>query len=101
MTRIVSATDARIHLGEHLHRIDGNRAITVEHDGSIETILISTTEYERLCGNTNGHEDWWALAERSREAFRENLGDRERPLAVDLIREGREERDAQILDALR
>lgn len=101
MNRNVIATEARIHLGEHLQRIENNGVITVEHEGTPEVIVVSTAEYQRLRKNQDQQEDWWELAKRSREAFRRRLGDREMPSAVELIREGREERDAQLLDALR
>lgn len=100
MSKTLSATEARIHLGEHLHRIGNVDVITVEHDGTPEGVVVSITEYQRLLNDSDSREDWWELAERSREAFRRRLGDRELPSAVELIHEAREERDAQLLDAL-
>lgn len=100
MSKTLSATEARIHLGEHLHRIDNVDVITVEHDGTPQGVVVSITEYQRLLNNNDSREDWWELAERSREAFRRQLGDCDIPSAVQLIRDGREERDAQLLDAL-
>lgn len=101
MSRTVSATEARIHLGELLDDIERNEAITAEREGTAEAVIVSTSEYQRLRNDMDQEEDWWDLAKRSREAFRRHLGDREVPSAVDLIREGREERDAQLLDTLR
>ena len=77
MTRTVSATAARIHLGELLDDIERDEAITAERGGTAAVVIVSTSEYQRLCDNMDQEEDWWALAERSREAFRRHLGDRE------------------------
>lgn len=101
MNRTVSATEARIHLGALLDDIERDEAITATGAGTAETVIISTDEYERVRNDTDDPKDWWGLAKRSREAFRRYLGDREMPSAVDLIREGREERDARLLDILR
>ena len=101
MSRTVSATEARIHLGELLDDIERNEAIMAERQGTALAVIVSTSEYHRLRDDIDQEKDWWSLAARSREAFRSQLGDREMPLAVDLIHEGREERDAQLLDTLR
>ncbi len=101
MSKTVSATEARIHLGELLDDIERHEPIMVEHAGAAETAVVSTSEYQRLRDDIDQEKDWWSLAARSREAFRSQLGDREMPLAVDLIHDGREERDAQLLDTLR
>lgn len=101
MNRTVSATEARIHMGALLDDIERDEAITAEREGTVEIVIISAAEYQRLHNDMDQPEDWWDLAKRSREAFRRYLGDREMPSAVDLIREGREERDARLLDILR
>lgn len=93
MSKRITATEARIHLGAHLDSIDNNGAITVEHEGTPEAVLLSALEAEDLSTVPASVPDWRKCAERSREAFRHQLGDREMPSAVELIREGREERD--------
>lgn len=76
MTRTVSATEARIHLGEQLQRIENNDVIMIEHEGSLEAVVVSNAEYQRLRNNQKQRDDWWELARRSREA----LADRERSI---------------------
>lgn len=92
MSRTVSATEARVHLGEHLHRVEDEKVITVQHDGDPEGVVVSISEYQRLLNDQDQKEDWWELARRAREEFHRQLGDRKTPAAATLIREGREER---------
>lgn len=92
MSRAVTATEARVHLGEHLDRIDREDTFTVEHEGAPEAIIVSYAEYEQLQEDGGHHENWWELARRSREEFHRQLGDRKSPAAATLIREAREER---------
>jgi prevent-host-death family protein len=101
MTRTVSATEARIHLGEHLDRIDDNGVITVEHEGTPEAVLLSALEAEDLSSVPASSADWRQSLERARASFTRDLGDKPRPDFVQMIREMREERSAQLLDNLR
>lgn len=101
MTRTVSATEARIDLGEHLDRIDDNGVITVEHEGTPEAVLLSALEAEDLSTVPASSPDWRQSLERARASFARDLGDKPRPDFVQMIREMREERSAQLLDNLR
>lgn len=95
MSKRISATEARIHLGVHLDHIDNNDVIIVEHDGAPEAVMIPSVEYQRLWEEENQYEDWWDLAERSRDAFRHQLSGRKVPSAVEIIREGGNEQRAE------
>jgi PHD/YefM family antitoxin component YafN of YafNO toxin-antitoxin module len=74
--------------------------ICVERSGKPQAVVLSIEEYERLRNGTNEEDDWWTLAERSRERFARELGDRPMPDIVQIINDSREERDAEILAAV-
>src|SRR5262249_9689858 len=60
-------------------------------------VVLSLASYERLlAGDTLEQEDWWTALERVRNLIQAELGDRELPPVEDVIREMREERDAQL-----
>jgi prevent-host-death family protein len=101
MTRTISATDARVHFGDVLRGVtERGETIFVERGGKPQAVVMSIEEYDRL-RNGNGHEDdWWTLAERSRERFARELGDRPMPDIVQIINDSREERDEEILAAV-
>ena len=101
MSRTVSATEARIHLGQLLDDVERNEAVTVEQAGAAETVVIPVTEAQKLSTGPAGSPDWRQSVERSRASFARDLGDRPRPDFVEMIREMREERSAQLLDNLR
>lgn len=94
MSRTVSATEARIHLGEHLHRVEGGNVITVQHDGTSLGVVVSIAEFQGLLNNEDQHENGWDLAQQSREAFQQERADPFMPSAVSLVGEDREERTA-------
>lgn len=100
MSRTVSATEARIHLGELLDDIERDEAITVEQAGAAETVVISVDEAEQLSSEPARSADWRRSLERARASFARDLGDRPRPDFVAMIREMREERSVQLLDDL-
>lgn len=95
MTRTVSATEARIHLGEHLDRLDDNGVIIVEHEGTPEAVLLSALEAEDLSSVPASSSDWRQSLERARASFARDLGDKPRPDFVQMMREMREERSAE------
>jgi prevent-host-death family protein len=101
MTRTVSATEARIHFGDVLRAVhERGETIFVERSGKPQAVVLSIEEYERLRNGKDQEDDWWTLAERSRERFARELGDRPMPDIVQIINESREERDAEILAAV-
>lgn len=99
MSKRITATEARIHLGEHLDRIDDNGVITVEHEGTPEAVLLSAPEAEKLSSVPASSADWRQSLERARALIRADLEDRELPID-DIIRMMREERSAELYDAL-
>ena len=101
MKRTITATEARVHFGELMRRVSENdETIVVERGGKPQMVVISLAEYDRLRGEHEPEEDWWELAARSRELIRQHLGDRPFPDVDQLFAEMREERDAQLLDAV-
>ncbi len=101
MSRTVSATEARIHLGELLDDIERDEAITVEQAGSSKAVIITVSEARNLSDETGGRPDWRVSLERARASFARDLGDRPRLDFTTMIREMREERDAQLPDNMR
>lgn len=93
--KTVSATEARIHLGELLDDIERNDAITVEQAGNAETVVIPVSEAQELSGTPTEGPDWRQSLERARTSFARDLGDRPRPDFVEMIREMREERSVE------
>jgi prevent-host-death family protein len=101
MERVVSATQARIHFGEVMRRVvEDGTPVVVERGGKPQVVLLSVEEYERLRAGQAERSDWRELVRRSREQIREALAGRPLPPPEDVIREGREERDEQLLGHL-
>lgn len=92
MSRTVSATEARIHLGELLDDIERNETITVEHAGNAAIVMIPANDALDLADTVTVSPDWRQSLERARASFARDLGDRPRPDFVQMIREMREER---------
>lgn len=44
----ISATEARIHFGDVLKRVENNETITVERGGHPKAVILSINEYKRL-----------------------------------------------------
>jgi prevent-host-death family protein len=101
MTRTVTATEARVHLGELLDDVEHNDAITVEQAGNAETVVVPVREAHALSGTSTEAPDWRKSLNRARASFIRDLGDRPRPDLAQMIRDMREERSAQLLDNLR
>jgi len=97
MERVMSATEARIHFGELLRQVsEQGQTIIVERDGEPQAVVISVTDYRRLqgAGRMSRREALNRL-----EALSERIHARRQGLpltpADEIIREMREERDAQ------
>ena len=101
MTRTISATEARVHFGDVLRSVtERGETIVVERSGKPLAVVLSFDTYARLRNNGKQKEDWWTLAERARERIARELNGRPLPDIVQLINDSREERDAEILDAV-
>jgi len=93
----VSATEARIHLGELMRRVvEGGGPVVVERGGKPCVVLLSVDEYEQLVRGGQ-RADWRELVAQARQQVRADLGDRELPPPEEVLREVREERDARLL----
>lgn len=99
MKYTVSATDARIRFGEIMRRAKKGPVI-VERGGKPEVVVISKQEYDMLTGNAP-QKDWRKMLDELHERLRVELAGRTLPEPEDIIRQGREERDEQLLDNLR
>jgi len=99
MERTVSATQARVRFGEMIQRVvNDQETIIVERSGEPQVVLISLTRYERLKSAELTQGDWRETVSRAREQIGRELNGRELPPAEEIIRQMREERDAQLLD---
>jgi prevent-host-death family protein len=100
MKYTVSATDARIRFGEIMRRAKKGPVI-VERGGKPEVVVISKQEYDQLVSAAPGP-DWRKQLEETHALIRARYGDREiEPTPEEIIRQGRDERDEQILNNLR
>jgi len=99
MKYTVSATDARIRFGEIMRRAK-NGPVIVERAGKPEVVIISKQEYDQLTGSTP-QKDWQKTLDELHERLRIELAGRTLPEPEEIIRQGREERDEQLLNDLR
>ena len=99
MKYTVSATDARIRFGEIMRRAKKGPVI-VERGGKPEVVVISKNEYDQLVGNVP-KKDWQKMLDDLHEKLRVELAGQTLPEPEEIIRQGREERDKQLLDNLR
>ena len=98
MTRTMSATDARVHFGEVMRWVvESQKPIIVERGGKPHVVVLHIDEYERLRADQREQDDWRDLVRRAREQIQAELGERELPPPVELLRQMREERDAQLV----
>jgi prevent-host-death family protein len=103
MTRTISATDARVHFGEVLRGVSEERATYyVERSGTPVAVVIPVEEYEALRQQQRSEyvRPGWLenIIRVGQEWSAERNGE---PLDIDkLIDEGREERDAELLEGL-
>lgn len=96
----IPATDARVHFGELLHEItETGETVLVERNGHEVAAIVPIQTYRRQ-ENDRRNEDWRVSLRATQEAFARQLDPREPINAADLIREGHEESDAWMDDAL-
>jgi prevent-host-death family protein len=100
--KTVSATEARIHLGELLRDVaEKGDTIIVERSGKPQAVILSIEAYERLhAGQLKPGEDWWERAQRVSERIAKERGDRPWPSIVEVINASRQERGGDILAAV-
>jgi prevent-host-death family protein len=98
MKRTVSATQARIHFGELMRRVvESQEPIIVERGGKPHVVVLSVDQYESLLAGQQHQEDWRELVQQAREQIRAELGERQLTPPGEVLRQMREERDAQLL----
>ena len=98
MKRTVSATEARIHFGELMRRVvESQEPIVVERGGKPHVVVLSVDQYEDLLAGQRPQEDWRELVHQAREQIRAELGGSELTPPEEVLRQMREERDAQLL----
>jgi prevent-host-death family protein len=94
----VSATEARIHFGELMRQaVEKGEPIIVERGGEATVVVLSMKAYRRLLEGQR-QESWQDLVDRAREQVHSELAGRELPSPDQILRQTREERDAQLLD---
>jgi prevent-host-death family protein len=97
MGRVVSATKARIHLGELMRQaVESQEPIIIERSGKSHVVILSVANYERLLDGQQ-QESWRELVNEARAAIAADLGGRELPPPEEILQRTREARDAQLL----
>ena len=104
MERVISATEARIRLGEWMRRAaEQGDVIIVARSGQPYVVMLSYEAYRRLQGEES-RPAWEETLERIRKTAAQWRAERGgKPLTPppeEVIRQMREERDAQIMEAL-
>ena len=101
MIRTVTATEARVNFGRIMRELsDSGQPIVVERSGDQAIVMLSIANYERLLSRANANTSWQEQLENVHNLAREELGDKQLPDVVALIREMREERDRQLEEAI-
>jgi len=78
--------------------MENRESVIVERGGRPYVVVLSIAEYERLLAAQRERENWKELVHEAREQIRAELGERELTPPEEVIRQMREERDAQLLD---
>ena len=98
MEQTVNATEARIHFGELMRQaVDKGEPIIVERDGKAHVVVLSIDAYRQLLKRQQ-QENWSDLVDRARAQIRSDLAERQLPSPDEILRQLREERDAQLVD---
>ena len=102
MNKVMSATDARIHFGELMrHVVENDVPIIVEKAGKPQVVILSVEEYERLQMSFEAVDKESVFADILMYAAQiRKRQSSEFPPSEEIIRQMREERDAQLLDNL-
>lgn len=98
MQKTISATQARIHFGEIMRQAKIGPVI-VERDGKAEVVVISKKAYDQLIAAT-AQADLQKKMDELHDRIRVELAGRSLPDPAEVIRQGREERDEQLLGSL-
>ncbi len=99
MRETISATEARVHFGSLLRRVvEEQTPVVVERKGEPQVVVVPIPLFDRLAGLAPDTEpdDWWTRAQTTRDQVALDLHGRKLPPADEIIREMREERDAEL-----
>ena len=97
MERTISATEARVRFGEVMRRVvEADETVIVERDGIPRVAIISIDNYYQLKGEESPWLRWQNDLHDLHERLRSELGGRQLPSSVEIIRQMREERDEQL-----
>lgn len=69
MSTVMSATEARVHFGEVLRRVENNETVTVERGGQPKAVILSVEEYEKLKADHHQKESWEERLIRARDRY--------------------------------
>jgi prevent-host-death family protein len=95
MGLVVSATEARIRLGELMRRaVENHETIIIERGGKPHVVVLSMEEYERLLKGQQ--RDWKELVRGARTQIQADLGGRRLPRPDKVLEQVREGRDEQL-----
>jgi prevent-host-death family protein len=98
MEQVVSATEARVHFGEIMRRVvETGTPVIVERDDKAQLVVLSVQTYDRPRSGIQP-KDWRSLLKQSHDQIRADLNGRVLPPPEDIIRQMREEGDADLAD---
>ena len=98
MLKTISATKARINFGDVMKQAK-IAPVIVERGGKAEVVVISKKAYDQLIA-AKAHADVQKRLVVLHAQIRTELAGRTLPNLADVIRQGREERDEQLLNSL-
>jgi prevent-host-death family protein len=99
MLKTISATKARINFGDVMKQAK-IAPVIVERGGKAEVVVISKKAYDQLV-TTKSQTDIQKRIEILHAQIRKELAGKALPDLADVIRQGRKERDEQLLNSLR
>lgn len=65
----MSATEARVHFGKVLRRVENNETITVERGGQPKAVILSVEEYEKLKADHHQKDSWEERLIKARDRY--------------------------------
>ncbi len=99
MLKTISATKARINFGDVMKQAR-IAPVIVERGGKAEVVVISKKAYDQLIA-AKAQTDIQKRIKVLHTQIRKELAGKDLPNLADVIRQGREERDEQLLNSLR
>src|SRR5918998_1135586 len=100
--RTMTAAEAARDFDGVIQRVVEDRGtVVVEREGEALVVVLTADEYRRLRYPQRGWDGWRERLRNTHDQIRAEGGGRLTPPSEEVIREMREERDAQLLDGLR